>query len=95
MMDEDITLNEDQLLDNLDDTNGEAELLNEVGNIFWRLNNTKTRDVPIFVINTSTSILVNLCDLILLVIYQLRCVIILKCNIYIFFCMPTRLFSVY
>lgn len=30
MMDEDITLSEDQLLDNLDDTNGEAELLNEV-----------------------------------------------------------------
>lgn len=30
MMDEDITLNEDQLLDNLDDTNGEAELLTEV-----------------------------------------------------------------
>lgn len=34
MMDEDITLSEDQLLDTLDDTNGEAELLNEVFSIF-------------------------------------------------------------
>lgn len=30
MADEDLTLNEDQLLDNLDDTNGDVELLNEV-----------------------------------------------------------------
>lgn len=30
MADEDLTLNEDQLLDNLDDANGETELLNEV-----------------------------------------------------------------
>lgn len=30
MADEDLTLNEDQLLDHLDDANGESELLNEV-----------------------------------------------------------------
>lgn len=32
MADEDISLNEDQLLD---DVNGEAELLNEVSNVFY------------------------------------------------------------
>lgn len=30
LTDEDITLNEDQLLDNLDDTNGDVDLMNEV-----------------------------------------------------------------
>lgn len=33
MADEDITLNDDQLLDNLDDTIGEADLLAEVRNL--------------------------------------------------------------
>lgn len=36
MADEDLTLNEDQLLDNLDDANGEAELLNEVSVLTWK-----------------------------------------------------------
>lgn len=35
MADEDLSLNEDQLLDNLDDNNG--DLLNEVRNIFTNL----------------------------------------------------------
>lgn len=30
LTDEDINLNEDQLLDNLDDTNGDVDLMNEV-----------------------------------------------------------------
>lgn len=34
MADEDLTLNEDQLLDNSDDANGESELMNEVSGIF-------------------------------------------------------------
>lgn len=36
MADEDISLTEDQLLDNLDDTNnGDAEFLNEVNQLFY------------------------------------------------------------
>lgn len=33
MADEDLTLNEDQLLENLDEVNGESELLNEVSEL--------------------------------------------------------------
>lgn len=47
MADEDLTLNEDQLLDNLDDANGENDLLGEVIIFFylcstnWNLENLR------------------------------------------------------
>lgn len=58
MADEDLSLNEDQLLDSLDDANGDSELMNEVS-IVCRLEERVIYMTPTFRMTATTKLIRN------------------------------------